>query len=483
MTQDPGRTIYVDGQWRPADEGATFAVTDPATGEVIGQAADGGRADTEAAIAAADRALPAWSGTTAYQRAAVLARADTLMRERRGELAALMTREQGKPLKASMNEVAYAADFLAWFAEEAKRIGGVTIPSARADQRFVTMRQPVGVVAAITPWNYPISMLTRKLAPAIAAGCTSVLKPADQTPLCAVATVQLLADAGVPAGVVNMVTTTHAAEVGDTLLESPVVRKLTFTGSTAVGKMLAAKAGATLKRVSVELGGHAPFIVFPDADPVRAAKGAALVKFLNTGQACISPNRIYVHRSIYDTFVATLEQRIAALRVGRGDHDGVSIGPLIDEPAVAKMEAQVVDARTKGARVVAGGERVQVDGLDGTTFFAPTLLADVTPEMLISREETFGPIAAVTPFEDEDEVVARANDTEYGLAAYVYTNDLSTAIRVTEKLRFGMVGVNDINPTSAAAPFGGVKASGLGREGGYEGIDEYLDTKLVGISI
>ncbi|WP_369258164.1 NAD-dependent succinate-semialdehyde dehydrogenase [Geodermatophilus amargosae] len=483
MTQEPGRTIHVDGEWRAAAGGATFPVVDPATGEVIGQASDGDRTDTAAAIAAAERALPAWSTATAYQRAAVLARADTLMRERRRELAALMTREQGKPLKASMNEVAYAADFLAWFAEEAKRVGGVTIPSARADQRFVTMRQPVGVVAAITPWNYPISMLTRKLAPAIAAGCTSVLKPADQTPLCAAATVQVLVDAGLPAGVVNMVTTTRPAEVGDTLLDSAVVRKLTFTGSTAVGKVLVARAAATLKRVSVELGGHAPFIVFPDADPVRAAKGAALVKFLNTGQACISPNRIYVHRSLYDTFVATLEQRMSALRVGRGDHEGISIGPLIDERAVVKMEAQVEDARTRGARVVAGGERVQVEGLGGTTFFSPTLLADVTPDMLVSREETFGPIAAVTPFDDEDEVVARANDTEYGLAAYVYTNDLSTAIRVTEKLRFGMVGVNDINPTSAAAPFGGVKASGLGREGGYEGIDEYLDTKLVGISI
>ncbi|MGY1700586.1 NAD-dependent succinate-semialdehyde dehydrogenase [Geodermatophilus sp. SYSU D00766] len=483
MTQEPGRTIHVDGEWRPADGGATFPVTNPATGEVLGRASDGDRTDTAAAIAAAERALPAWSGATAYERAAVLARADALMRERRRDLAALMTREQGKPLKAAMNEVAYAADFLAWFAEEAKRVGGVTIPSARADQRFVTMRQAVGVVAAITPWNYPVSMLTRKLAPAVAAGCTSVLKPAEQTPLCAVATVQVLVDAGLPAGVVNMVTTSRPAEVGDALLDSPVVRKLTFTGSTAVGKVLVAKAAATLKRVSVELGGHAPFIVFGDADPVRAAKGAALVKFLNTGQACISPNRIYVHRSLYDTFVATLEQRIAALRVGRGDQEGISVGPLIDERAVAKMEAQVDDARTRGARVVAGGERLQVEGLAGTTFFSPTLLADVTPDMLVSREETFGPIAAVTPFDDEDEVVARANDTEYGLAAYVYTNDLSTAIRVTEKLRFGMVGVNDINPTSAAAPFGGVKASGLGREGGYEGIDEYLDTKLVGIAV
>ncbi len=481
MTQEPGRTIHVDGEWRPAEGGATFRVVDPATGEVIGQAADGDRTDTAAAIAAAERALPAWSTATAYQRAAVLARADALMRERRRELAALMTREQGKPLKASMNEVAYAADFLAWFAEEAKRIGGVTIPSARADQRFVTMRQAVGVVAAITPWNYPISMLTRKLAPAIAAGCTSVLKPADQTPLCAVATVQLLVDAGLPAGVVNMVTTTRAAEVGDTLLDSTVVRKLTFTGSTAVGKLLAAKAAATLKRVSVELGGHAPFIVFPDADPVRAAKGAALVKFLNTGQACISPNRIYVHRSVYDTFVTTLDQRIAALRVGKGDSDGVSIGPLIDERAVAKMEAQVLDARTRGARVVAGGERVQVDGLEGTTFFAPTLLADVTPDMLISREETFGPIAAVTPFDDEDEVVARANAGELGLGASVWSADEERAFAVARRLEAGFVFVNTHNRTGLTlrAPFGGVKRSGYGREYGDEGITAYAPVRVV----
>jgi succinate-semialdehyde dehydrogenase/glutarate-semialdehyde dehydrogenase len=475
--------MFIDGSWTDARSGRTFEVTDPATGDTIGDVPDGGADDATDAIAAADAAFGSWSTTTASARADLLYAAWRAMNERADELATLMTREQGKPLKASRAEVAYAADFLRFYAEEATRVTGEWLPSSRPDQRFLVLRQAVGVVAMVTPWNYPISMLTRKLAPAIASGCTSVLKPADQTPLCAVATVQLLADAGVPAGVVNMVTTTRPAEVGDTLLDSPVVRKLTFTGSTAVGKMLAARAGATLKRVSVELGGHAPFIVFPDADPVRAAKGAALVKFLNTGQACISPNRIYVHRSVYDTFVATLDQRIAALRVGKGDHDGVSIGPLIDDRAVAKMEAQVLDARTKGARVVAGGERVQVDGLGGTTFFAPTLLADVTPEMLISREETFGPIAAVTPFDDEDEVVARANDTEYGLAAYVYTNDLSTAIRVTEKLRFGMVGINDINPTSAAAPFGGVKASGLGREGGYEGIDEYLDTKLVGFSV
>lgn len=476
-------TILIDGEWRASATGKTFPVTDPATGEVIGYASDGDSTDAAAAIASASAAFEEWSRTTAYTRAAILERAHALLQERHEELAQLLSREQGKPLRAARTEVTYAGDFLSWFAGEARRISGVTIPSSRADQRFVTLRQPVGVVAAITPWNYPISMITRKLAPAVAAGCTAVLKPAGQTPLIAVETLKLFLDAGLPAGVITMVTSQRAAEVADVLLDAPEVRKLTFTGSTAIGKMLAQKAAATLKRVSVELGGHAPFIVFPDADPVRAAKGAALVKFLNTGQACISPNRIYVHRSIYPAFVETLEQRVRALTVGKGDQEGVTIGPLIDERAIAKMEEQVGDARAKGARVVVGGDRLNIEGLGGTTFYAPTVLADVTPDMLISVEETFGPIAAVTPFDDEDQVIRWANDTEYGLAAYVYTNDLSTAIRVTERLSFGMVGVNDINPTSAAAPFGGVKSSGLGREGGYEGIDEYLDTKLVGIAV
>lgn len=483
MADEAAQTLYIDGKWRAADDGGEFPVHDPSTGDVIGYASNGGRAESEEAIAAAAAAFEEWAGKTPYQRAAILSEAHAIMLERREELAQLMTLEQGKPLKASRNEVTYASDFLSWFAEEAKRISGVTIPSARADQRFVTMRQPVGVIAAITPWNYPISMITRKLGPALAAGCTSVLKPANQTPLCAVAVLRVFEDAGVPPGVINMITSKRSSEVGDAFLDSSDVRKLTFTGSTGVGKMLTARAGATLKRVSVELGGHAPFIVFPDADPVRAAKGAALVKFLNAGQACISPNRIYVHRSIYDAFLTTLQERVAALRIGKGDQDGVTIGPLIDDAATAKMVEQVEDARSKGARVLVGGERVTVDGLTGKNFYSPTVLADVTRDMVISHEETFGPIAAVTPFDDEDEVIRRANDTEYGLAAYVYTNDLSTAIRVTEKLRFGMVGVNDINPTSAAAPFGGIKSSGLGREGGYEGINEYLDTKLIGIAI
>lgn len=477
------QSIYIGGQWRPARAGDTFSVRDPSSGQVIGVVADGSAADAAEAVVAAQAAFATWSATTAYERAAVLERARALMLERREELARLMTREQGKPLRAARNEVQYAADFLSWFAEEAKRIGGVTIPSARADQRFVTLRQPVGVVGAITPWNYPISMITRKLAPALAAGCTAVLKPAPQTPLCAVATMKVFEDAGVPAGVLNMVTSDRAAEIGEVLLELPEVRKITFTGSTAVGRTLVSRAGQKLKRVSVELGGHAPFLVFPDADPAHAAKGAALIKFLNAGQACISPNRIYVHRSRYDDFLDTLVQRVSALKVGPGDQDGVTVGPLVDERAVAKMESQVADARAKGARVLVGGRRGEGESLRHGSFYEPTVIADVTPEMLISQQETFGPIAAVAPFDDEDEVLALANATEYGLAAYVYTNDLSRAVRVSESLRFGMVGVNDINPTSAAAPFGGVKDSGLGREGGAEGIDEYLDVKVVGIAV
>lgn len=480
---DDAKTILINGEWRGAQDDAVFDVTDPSTGSIIGQVANGGTQDIDDAISAASDAFEAWSRTTAYERAAVLQRAHDLMRDRTDKLAALMTQEQGKPLRAAKNEVGYAADFLAWFAGEAVRVDGQTIPSARADQRFITMRQPVGVVAAITPWNYPISMITRKLGPAIAAGCTSILKPASQTPLCAVATVKLLEEAGLPAGVINLVTTKRSREFGDAVIESPVVRKLTFTGSTAIGRELTGRASANMKRVSVELGGHAPFIVFEDADPVHAAKGAALVKFLNTGQACISPNRIYVHRSLYPAFLETLRARVSALKVGAGTDPGVTIGPLIDDRAVAKMEEQVSDATGRGARVLTGGTRTRVDGLDGETFFTPTVLADVTAEMLISSEETFGPIAAVTPFDSEDEVIRLANDTEYGLAAYVYTKDLSRAFRVTERLRFGMVGINDINPTSAAAPFGGVKHSGLGREGGAQGIDEYLDVKLVGIAV
>jgi succinate-semialdehyde dehydrogenase/glutarate-semialdehyde dehydrogenase len=482
MSND-GDTLFIDGKWLPADDGRTFDVTDPSNGRVIGRAADAGAAETDRAIAAAEAAFVSWSRTTAYQRAEVLWTAHRLMTERAEELAALMTAEQGKPLKAARNEVRYATDFLSWFAEEAKRVYGSTIPSSRPEQRLSVLRQPVGVVAGITPWNYPISMITRKVAPAVAAGCTIVLKPAEQTPLCAVAVVEILAEAGLPAGVVNLVTTSRPEAVGDRLLDSPVVRKLTFTGSTEVGKALAARSAATMKRVSMELGGHAPMIVFDDADPVHAAKGAALVKFLNTGQACISPNRIFVQRGIFDTFATALVERVGKMKVGAGTIDGVAIGPLVDQAAVDKVARQVEDAVGKGARVLSGGSRLLEAELAAGQFFAPTVVADVDESMVIYREETFGPVAALIAFDDEDEAVQRANDTEYGLASYVYTNDLGRAVRVSEALRFGIVGVNDINPTAAAAPFGGVGSSGLGREGGAEGIDEYLDVKLVGLVV
>lgn len=398
-------------------------------------------------------------------------------------LAAIMTQEQGKPIQAARNEVKYGADFLLWYAEEVKRVYGQTIPSARADQRLIVIRQPVGVVGAITPWNYPISMITRKVAPALAAGCTVVLKPAEATPLCARAMFEIFEKAAIPAGVVNLVTALEPRPVGKALLDDPRVRKLTFTGSTPVGKMLAREAASQLKRVSLELGGHAPFIVCRDADPVHAAKGLALVKFLNTGQACISPNRIYVHTDVVDSFLNELSKRVSALKAGSGFDPGVRIGPLVNGAAVEKVDRQVQDAINKGANLVAGGHRLTEGGLDRGFFYAPTILSHVTPDMTIYREETFGPVAPVIVYDNEDDLTAMANDTTYGLASYVYTRDLKKAFMLFEGLHFGIVGINDINPTSAAAPFGGMKESGLGREGAMEGIDEYLETKLGGFSI
>lgn len=475
--------MYIDGQWVAAASGDEFEVTNPATGAPLGRVAAGGRDDARAAIAAAERAFPMWSSTTAYERSAILRRAYDLFIEHKEHLAQTMTSEQGKPLKMARNEVQYGADFLLWFSEEAKRVYGETIPAPRADQRFVVLRQPVGVVAAVTPWNYPVSMLTRKLAPALAAGCTAVLKPAEATPLCALEVFKLLDEAGVPAGVANLVTAADPAPIGEEFVENPAVAKITFTGSTAVGRELAAAAAARMKRVSMELGGHAPFIVFNDADPVHAAKGAALVKFLNTGQACISPNRIYVQRDVHEAFVETLGKRVSALKTGDGSEDGIAVGPLVGPGALDKVTRQVEDAVGKGATLVCGGERLVEAGLDHGFFFAPTVLDGVTDEMMIYREETFGPVAPVVPFDDEEEVIAMANDTQYGLASYVYTKDLARAWRMMEQLRFGIVGVNDINPTAAAAPFGGMADSGMGREGGQEGIAEYLETKLVGLSV
>ena len=475
--------MFIDGIWTDAHSGATFDVTDPATGEVIGAVPDGGADDARDAVAAADSAFTSWSTTTARERADLLYRAWQRMQERSAELAELMTREQGKPLRASRAEVTYAADFLRFYAEEATRVTGEWLPSSRPDQRFLVLRQPVGVVAMVTPWNYPISMLTRKMAPALAAGCTLALKPAEATPLCAKAVFEIFEEVGAPAGVVNMVTALDPKPIGEVFTTDPRVRKLTFTGSTPVGRHLAGIAAGNLKRVSVELGGHAPFIVFPDADPVRAAKGAAALKFLNAGQACISPNRLYVSEEHEDAFVTTMTERVGRVRAGNGLDDGVGVGPLVNEAAVAKVADQVDDARALGAEVSVGGHRLTGEGFDRGHFYAPTLLTGVRDGMKIYREETFGPVAPVITYGDVDEVVAMANDTNYGLAAYVYTQNLSTAIRAFEGLRFGIVGVNDVNPTAASAPFGGMKDSGIGREGSHEGIAEYLETKLGGFAV
>ncbi|WP_166262152.1 NAD-dependent succinate-semialdehyde dehydrogenase [Marinobacter salicampi] len=473
--------MYINGEWltgRPE-----FPVNNPATGEIIGRVTDCSDQDIEAAIAAADRAFKEWKKTTAYQRSQLLYRAWELMMRQKRTLAELMTREQGKPLKASLNEVQYGADFLLWFAEEAKRMYGQIIPSARENQRFLVQKSPIGVVGAITPWNYPISMITRKLAPALAAGCTVILKPAESTPLCAKAMMEIFAEAGFPPGVVNLITVQNPAPVGTAFCTDPRIRKLTFTGSTAVGKELNGLAAANMKRVSMELGGHAPAIVFPDADPVHAAKGLSLVKFLNTGQACISPNRIFVHEDHAEPFIKELSIRASRMVAGNGMSEGTGIGPLINELAIQKVDSQVKDAVALGAKVETGGHRLTDNGLNEGHFYAPTVLVGVTPAMKIYREETFGPVAPVITYRSEDDVIAMANDTEYGLAAYVYSNNMATTMRAFEALDFGIVGINDINPTSAAAPFGGMKNSGIGREGAQEGIEEYLNTKLGGFTI
>jgi succinate-semialdehyde dehydrogenase/glutarate-semialdehyde dehydrogenase len=475
--------MYINGSWVAASGNRTFDVFNPADGEKIGAVPDGGRDHAAQAIDAAAQAFKTWRKQTAYQRSGLLYKAWELMLQRKEDIARQMTLEQGKPLRAARNEVQYGADFLLWFAEEAKRVYGQAIPAPRPDQRFLALQQPVGVVAAITPWNYPVSMITRKVAPALAAGCTIVLKPSEETPLCAREIFKVLHDAGIPAGVANLVTALDPGPIGQEFVANPLVRKLTFTGSTEIGKMLARAAADQMKRVSLELGGHAPFIVFDDADPRHAARGALLVKMLNTGQACISPNRLFVQRSILDSFVEELKSRAAKMQAGSGFDDGVHVGPLVNTEALDKIERQVRDAVSKGAQVMTGGHRLMENGLDRGCFFAPTVLKNIAPDMLIYREETFGPVVPVMAFDTEEEVIAMANDTTYGLASYVYTRDLSRAMRMYEALDFAIVGINDINPTAAAAPFGGMKESGLGREGGQEGIAEYLETKLVGFSV
>ena len=465
---------FIDGQWCDADNGAVFAVRDPASGALIGRVPDMGQAETVRAIAAAERAFGGWSRTLAKDRAAILKRWYALICDANEALARLMTAEQGKPLAEARGEVAYAASFVEWFAEQARRTHGDILPTTATDRRLLVWRQPVGVCAAITPWNFPAAMITRKLAPALAAGCTMVVKPAEQTPLTALALAALAEQAGVPPGVCNVITGNPVA-IGGALTASPTVRKLSFTGSTEVGRLLMTQCGPTVKRLSLELGGNAPFIVFDDADLDAAVEGAMASKYRNAGQTCVCANRVLVQAGVYAQFADKLARAVAALRVGPGDADGVTIGPLIDQAAVAKVEAHVADALAHGARLLTGGTRHSLGG----TFFQPTVLADVTPAMRVAREETFGPVAPLFRFDTEEEAVAMANDTEYGLAAYFYARDVSRIFRVAEALDYGMVGVNTGIMSNEVSPFGGVKQSGIGREGSVYGIDEYLEMKSV----
>ena len=463
---------FIGGYWTAGDR--RLAVTNPATGALIAEVADTTPADTRAAIDAATAAMPAWAATPAKARAAILRRWFDLIMANQEDLARLMTAEQGKPLAESRGEIAYAASFIEWFAEEAKRAYGDVIPATQNGQRILVLKQPVGVVAAITPWNFPSAMITRKAGPALAAGCTMVLKPSELTPLSALALARLGEQAGIPAGVFNVVTG-DAAAIGEVLTGDKRVRKFTFTGSTGVGKMLAARCMATVKRVSLELGGNAPFIVFDDADLDAAVEGAMASKFRNAGQTCVCANRLLVQSGIHDAFAARLAGRVAELRVGAGLAGPSDQGPLIDARAVAKAAAHVDDALARGARLMAGGRAAGGKGF----FFAPTVIADVPPDALLCREETFGPVAGLVRFETEEEAIRLANDTDAGLAAYVFTRDLSRSWRVPEALDYGMVGLNTGLISTEVAPFGGVKQSGLGREGSELGIDDYLDVKLV----
>jgi succinate-semialdehyde dehydrogenase/glutarate-semialdehyde dehydrogenase len=462
----------VGGEWISASE--TIEVRNPATQQLLARVPRLGGDATRTAIERANRALPAWRRLTAKSRAQILRRWCDLMLTHREDLSRIMTAEQGKPLAEARGEIAYAASFLEWFAEEGKRVYGETIPAPAEGQRIVVLKEAIGVCAAITPWNFPAAMIARKAGPALAAGCTMVLKPASQTPLSALALAVLAERAGVPPGVFSVVTGA-ASQIGSELCNNPLVRKLSFTGSTEIGRQLMAQTAATVKKVSMELGGNAPFIVFEDADLDRAVEGAIASKFRNAGQTCVCTNRIYVHRMIYDEFSQRLAAAVQALRIGDGSAEGVSIGPLIDESAVRKVEEHIEDALRHGATVLAGGRR---HGLGGT-FFEPTVLGGVTHEMAVAREETFGPVAPLFPFDSEEEVLANANDTEFGLASYFYTRNLGRAWRVAEALEHGMVGVNTGLISNEVAPFGGIKQSGVGREGSRHGIDEYLTIKYV----
>ena len=465
---------YVDGQWIDSDNGQTIKVTNPVDSKAIGTIPRLGANETRRAIEAANKAYPAWRAKTAKDRAAILRKWFELMLEHKEDLARIMTAEQGKPISESRGEIAYGASFIEWFAEEGKRIYGDVIPQPMPDRRIVVTKEPVGVVGAITPWNFPNAMITRKCGPALAAGCTVVCKPATETPYSALALAELGERAGIPKGVFNVVTGS-AKEIGGELTSNPIVRKITFTGSTEIGKLLIEQCAATVKKMSMELGGHAPFIVFDDADIGAAVEGAMLSKFRNMGQTCVCANRIFAQDGVHDEFVARLSQAVSGLKVGNGMEEGVSQGPLINLAAIDKVEEHVSDAVGKGARIVVGGKRHSLGG----SFYQPTVLADVKAGMKIMKEETFGPVAPIIRFKDENEVVRMANDTEFGLASYFYTRDIGRAWRVAEALEYGIVGLNVGIISTEVAPFGGMKESGLGREGSKYGIDDFLEVKYV----
>ena len=465
---------YIDGAWADADDKSTIAVHNPANGEQVGTVPKMGAAETRRAIEAANAAWPAWRAKTAKERSNILRKWFELIMANQEDLAKLMTVEQGKPISESRGEIAYGASFIEWFAEEGKRIYGDTIPTHAPDKRIVVIKQPIGVCAAVTPWNFPNAMITRKAGPALAAGCTMVIKPASQTPFSALALCELAERAGLPKGVISVITGS-AGPVGKELTTHPLVRKFTFTGSTEIGKLLMAQCASTVKKVSLELGGNAPFIVFDDADIDSAVEGAMASKFRNTGQTCVCANRIFVQDAVYDQFAAKLAVKVAALPVGNGLEAGVMQGPLIDKNAVLKVEEHIADALAKGARVVTGGKR----HAKGGQFFEPTVLADVKPDMKITHEETFGPVAPLYRFKTEDELLERANDTEFGLAAYFYSRDIGRIWRVAEGLEAGIVGINVGIISTEIAPFGGVKESGIGREGSKYGIEEFLEVKYL----
>ena len=465
---------YIDGKWVAADKGGTVAIDNPANGKRLGTVPEMGAAETRRAIEAAERALPDWRGRTAKERASILRRWHDLMMANQEDLAQLMTAEQGKPLAESRGEIAYAAAFIEWFAEEGKRIYGDVIPGFTRDRRIIVLKQPIGVCAAITPWNFPAAMITRKSGPALAAGCTMVVKPAPQTPFSALAMCELAERAGVPKGVFSVVTGAET-EIGGEMTANPIVRKLSFTGSTAVGKILMAQSASTLKKLSLELGGNAPFIVFDDADLDAAVKGAIASKYRNAGQTCVCANRILVQEPVYDRFAGKLADAVKAMKVAPGNEEGAVIGPLIDQAAIEKVEEHVADAVKKGARVILGGKRHALGG----TFYEPTVLADVTTQMKVAREETFGPVAPLFRFASEAQAIDMANDTEFGLAAYFYGRDIARVWRVAEALEYGIVGINEGIISTEVAPFGGVKESGIGREGSKYGIEDYLEIKYL----